>query len=113
MTRNRWIKKNYKYVDYELMSKILGKTIKDFREAKGVTINMVSHYSGVNRNTIRRLENGECEKGVMLQNLVKIAVALDISMKDMVAEVDYFCNHGVLSNGMDENSLAKGEYRSA
>lgn len=110
MTRNRWTKKNYQYVDYEIMCKILGKTIRKFRERKGVTINMVSRYSGVNRNTIRRLENGESVKGIMLHNLMRIAVTLDISMKDLVADIDYFCIHGVLSNGMDESSLTEGDY---
>lgn len=110
MTRNRWTKRNYMYVDYDVMTKILGKTIRDSRKAKGVSINMVSHHSGVNRNTIRRLENGECEKGgVMLNNLIKIAVALDMPMQDLFAGIDYFCTNGVLSDGMDEAALAEGE----
>lgn len=105
MTRNRFAKKNYKFVDFDVMARIIGRKIKEVREAKGITINAVSSYSGVNRNTIRRLENGECEKGVMLNNLFRIAATLDISMSDAFSEVDYFCNYGVLSNGLDETFL--------
>lgn len=105
MTRNRFTKKNYRFVDYDVMSKIIGKKLKEVRLAKGFTINAVSNYSGVNRNTIRRLENGECENGVMLNNLLRIAVTLDISMSDLFFEVDYFCNYGCLQNGHDESFL--------
>ncbi len=103
MTRNKYSRKHYKYVDYDVVSKIIGKKLRDVRESKDMTINMISRSCQINRNTISRIENGSA--GAELQNVIKLAVALDIPLHELFSEVDYFCSKGVLFNGKDERAL--------
>ncbi len=52
MTRNKFMKQNYKFVDYEVMVRLVGKRLAEEKIEKGMTINMLSITSGVNRNII-------------------------------------------------------------
>ena len=44
MARANSIKKNYNFVDYELMIEILGKKIQERRNEKVMTLNMLATY---------------------------------------------------------------------
>lgn len=105
MTRNKFMKQNYKFVDYEVMVRLVGKRLAEEKIEKGMTINMLSITSGVNRNTIRRIENGEGKSGIMLKNIMKLACALDLPLQELFAECDYFCNFGKCFNGQDETAF--------
>ncbi len=104
MTRNKFTRAHYKYVDFDIMSKIIGKRLQDIRNAKDMTINMVSLTAGINRNTIRRIENGS--SGAELQNIFKLAIALDIPLKELFSEVDFFCVSGMLFNDRNEAAFS-------
>jgi len=83
-------KSNDRNFDHTEMTKILGKKIKWARLEKDITIHKVAMMSHVNRNTIRRLEQGD--SGIVLRNLLRIAEVLDVSMADLFAEVEAICH---------------------
>lgn len=100
MTRNKFTKKNYCYVDNVIISKILANVIRQKRLDLGISSRQLSLHSGVNRNTVIRIEKS-CYN-IYLENLLKIAVTLDIPMCELWFEVDHFCKYGCLSNGKTE-----------
>lgn len=103
MTRNKFTKQHYQYVDYDIMSKIIGRKLQTVRIAKDMTINMISLSAKINRNTISRIENGSA--GAEMQNVMKLAIALDIPLKELFSEVDFFCTNGMLFNGKDDTAF--------
>lgn len=107
MTRNKFTKKNYRYVDNEIIGKIIGSVIRQKRIEKEVSSRQLSLHSGVNVNTVIRIEKGYFN--FYLENLFKIAVALDISMSELWFEVDHFCRYGCLSDGKTEMILNECE----
>lgn len=100
MTRNKFTRKNYRYVDSEIVGKILANVIRQKRLELGISSRQLSLHSGVNRNTVIRIEKS-CFN-IYLENLFKVAVTLDISMSELWFEVDHFCKYGCLSNGKTE-----------
>lgn len=108
MTRNKFTKKNYKYVDHTVMGKIIGRKLLTARLTKGLSQMALSYSSGVNKNTIAALE-----KGIMTaktDNLMKIVVALDISFVELYSEVDYCCQTGKLFQGTVEDFMEVDDY---
>lgn len=59
----------------------VGKTIRKLREAKGWTQETLADEAGLHRAYIGQVERGE--KNIGLQNLEKIANALEITIKDL------------------------------
>lgn len=107
MTRNKFTKKNYKYVDYEVIGKIIGRKLLTARVTKGISQMALSYSSGVNKNTIAALE-----KGIMTaktDNLMKIVIALDISFMELFSEVDCCCQTGKLFQGTIEDLVGGDE----
>ena len=95
MGRANSIKKNYNFVDYELMIEILGKKIQERRNEKGMTLNMLATYSKTDRNSIRRIEQAQNKNGATTLNLFRVAVALDISLQELFKEIDIYCKYGI------------------
>lgn len=100
MTRNKFTRKNYLYVDNEIIGKIIGGIISQRRRERGISSRQLSLHSGVNVNTVIRIEKGYFNS--YLENLFKLAVTLDIPMCELWFEVDHFCKYGCLSNGKTE-----------
>jgi transcriptional regulator with XRE-family HTH domain len=62
-------------------------TVKEAREAKGMTQVELAAKCGVALNTIARLENGKMEK-MVVGNLLKICKALDYDASSLFAKND-------------------------
>ena len=62
---------------------MIGKKIKQFREEQGLSQDELAEKSGVSRMTITYLETG-VTKDVKLGTLNKIAVGLDVALKDFM-----------------------------
>ncbi|EID69786.1 MULTISPECIES: helix-turn-helix domain-containing protein [Streptococcus] len=62
---------------------MIGKKIKQLREKQGLSQDELAEKSGVSRMTITYLETG-ATKDVKLGTLNKIAVGLDVDLKDFM-----------------------------
>ncbi|CRH86025.1 helix-turn-helix domain-containing protein [Streptococcus sp. Marseille-Q5986] len=62
---------------------MIGKKIKQLREKQGLSQDELAEKSGVSRMTITYLETG-ATKDVKLGTLNKIAVGLDVALKDFM-----------------------------
>lgn len=62
---------------------MIGKKIKQLREEQGLSQDELAEKSGVSRMTITYLETG-VTKDVKLGTLNKIAVGLDVALKDFM-----------------------------
>ena len=57
--------------------------LKEIREGRGMTISELSRESGVSRQTISYIEGGK--RGTSLEVLAKLAKALKVDVKDLIA----------------------------
>ena len=65
---------------YKTEIEAFGARLKELREEKGLTQLDLEIQSGINRTEISRIENGQ--KNIEFLTVVKLAVALDIDLKD-------------------------------
>lgn len=87
--------KNYNFVDYEMMTRILGRKIKEKRMEKEWSRNMLATYSKTDRNLILRIEEAQSKNGTTIINLFRVAAALDLPLQELFKEVDEYCRYGV------------------
>ena len=87
--------KNYNFVDYEMMTRILGRKIKEKRMEKEWSRNMLATYSKTDRNLILRIEGAQSKNGATIINLIRVAAALDLPLQELFKEVDEYCRYGV------------------
>lgn len=95
MRRNKLYKKHYRYVDYDVMHKILGCKVKEIRLNQELTRGMLTSKSESDRNSVRRMENAENKNGTTTINLFRIAVALDVPLQELMKEIDDYCHYGI------------------
>ena len=86
------------------MNTILGKRIKDLRCAKNYTQEQVADRIGMSRQKYARIENGS--NSITLENLVKIADMLDVTVGDITRILDEESSIAYRS-GADEASSEK------
>lgn len=60
----------------------IGSFIREYRFAIGLTQKQLGELSGLNRNTIVRIENSQ---NISVQNLIKIADALQVDLNQLFA----------------------------
>ena len=65
---------------------IVGRVIASFRVRKGLTQEVLSGLSNIGRSHLSSIENGE--RKPTLETLYRICQALDISMSDIVIEIE-------------------------
>lgn len=64
---------------------IVGKTIRQLREAIGISQEELAYRAGLHRTYIGGVERGECNLGV--ENLIRIARALEVSPTALLENV--------------------------
>ena len=69
-----------------LDSKIVGQTIASFRQSKGLSQEIVSGLADIGRSHLSAIERGE--RKPTLETLYRICVALDVTMSEVVAEIE-------------------------
>ncbi len=69
-----------------LDAKIVGETIAYFRQNKGLSQEVVSGLAGIGRSHLSAIERGE--RKPTLETLYRICVALDVTMTDIVSEIE-------------------------
>lgn len=69
-----------------LDAKIVGETIASFRQNKGLSQEVVSGLAGIGRSHLSAIERGE--RKPTLETLYRICVALDVTMTDIVSEIE-------------------------
>lgn len=65
---------------YKTEIEAFGIRLRELREKEGLTQLDLEIQSGINRTEISRIENGQ--KNIEFMTIVKLAVALDIDLKD-------------------------------
>jgi len=65
---------------YKIEIEAFGSRLKELREIKGFTQLDLEIHSGINRTEISRIERGQ--KNIEFLTIVKLALALDIDLKD-------------------------------
>jgi len=75
----------YRLTDFEILSE-MGQRIKAFRISKNLTQQSLADYSGLNRGTIRDLENG---KPLNVLSLVQVLRSLEMlsRLNDLLPEI--------------------------
>ena len=66
----------------------LGRTITSLREAAGLTIPQLGRKARMPAQKIADLEAGTCN--VYLQDVLRLAKALDVSVSELLRETDWF-----------------------
>ncbi len=66
------------------MYKKIGETIKSKRYERGLSLNDLSSITGISRMTLYRIEEGN--SNLLLINLIKICLALQISLFEILAD---------------------------
>lgn len=66
--------------------KRLGRRVRDLRVAKGWSQEEFAHLGGLHRTYIGQIERGE--KNLSLANLTKLSSVLDITVSDLLSELD-------------------------
>ena len=69
-----------------LDSKIVGETIAEIRNKKGVSQDVLSGLAGIGRTHLSAIERGE--RKPTLETLYRISIALDIKMSDIVVMIE-------------------------
>ena len=64
----------------------VGKVIRDLREEKGISQDVLSGFAGIARTHLTMIENGT--KQANFETLWKIALALDIRPSELVARIE-------------------------
>jgi len=77
--------------DMQLDSIKVGRVIASFRARKGLTQDVLSGLSDIGRSHLSAIENGE--RKPTLETLFRISRALDISMSDIVTEIEKDTEH--------------------
>lgn len=88
-------KKAMKNYNFEMMTRILGRKIKEKRMEKEWSRNMLATYSKTDRNLILRIEEAQSKNGTTIINLFRVAAALDLPLQELFKEVDEYCRYGV------------------
>lgn len=70
----------------EQLFKATGIAIKKLREKKGLSVNLFSFESDLQKSLISRLENGKNEPKLL--SLWKIAEAFDMKLSDLIKEIE-------------------------
>jgi len=70
--------------DTEDIRKRLGQRIREYRERKGYSQDVLAELSGLNRSYIGALERGEHNPGI--NNIVRVAEGLDVSIGQLFKE---------------------------
>lgn len=65
---------------------LVGNVIADFRKRKGVSQEVLSGLADIGRTHLSAIERGSQKP--TLETLYRIAVALDVKMSDIVAEIE-------------------------
>ena len=65
---------------------LVGNAIADFRKRKGVSQEVLSGLADIGRTHLSAIERGS--RKPTLETLYRIAVALDVKMSDIVAEIE-------------------------
>ena len=65
---------------------IVGKVVADFRKRKGLSQEVLSGLADIGRTHLSAIERGE--RKPTLETLYRIAVALDVRMSEMIAEIE-------------------------
>ena len=65
---------------------LVGNVIADFRKRKGVSQEVLSGLADIGRTHLSAIERGS--RKPTLETLYRIAVALDVKMSDIVAEIE-------------------------
>ncbi len=69
-----------------LDSKIVGEVIAEYRKKKGLSQEVLSGLSDIGRTHLSAIERGE--RKPTLETLYRICVALDVTMSEVVAEIE-------------------------
>jgi transcriptional regulator with XRE-family HTH domain len=69
----------------ERNARILGQRIREARESKGWTQELLAFHTGLDRSYVGSVERGE--RNVNFQTLVRIARALEVSVASLVADL--------------------------
>ena len=64
----------------------VGKAIRDLRKEKGISQDVLSGFAGIARTHLTMIENGT--KQANFETLLKIALALDIRPRELVARIE-------------------------
>ena len=64
----------------------VGKAIRDLRKEKGISQDVLSGFAGIARTHLTMIENGT--KQANFETLWKIALALDIRPRELVARIE-------------------------
>ena len=72
--------------DIQLNALVVGRVIASFRVRKGLTQEVLSGLSNIGRSHLSSIENGE--RKPTLETLYRISCALDISMSDIMIEIE-------------------------
>lgn len=62
-----------------------GQRVRDLRTARGFSQEAFAHESGINRTYVGDVERGE--RNIALDNISKIAAALDVSLAELFEDV--------------------------
>lgn len=62
-----------------------GRTVRSFRKAAGLSQEMLARKSGVHRTYVGSIERGEAN--VTLATMVRLALALEVSVADLVSSI--------------------------
>lgn len=65
---------------------VVGKVVADFRKRKGLSQEVLSGLADIGRTHLSAIERGE--RKPTLETLYRIAVALDVRMSEMIAEIE-------------------------
>ena len=65
---------------------LVGNVIADFRKRKGVSQEVLSGLADIGRTHLSAIERGS--RKLTLETLYRMAVALDVKMSDIVAEIE-------------------------
>ena len=65
---------------------VVGKVIKEFRQSKNMSQEVISGLAGIGRTHLSAIERGE--RKPTLETLYRISCALEIKMSDIVKEIE-------------------------
>ena len=72
--------------EINLDSKIVGEVIADYRKRKNLSQEVLSGLANIGRTHLSAIERGE--RKPTLETLYRLSVALDMSMSDIVGEIE-------------------------
>lgn len=72
--------------EYLLLFKKLGENIKNTREEKQIALDVVAHKTGIRKQYLKKIENGEAY-GFTTTQFMKIAVVLKVKPRELVKNI--------------------------